>query len=66
MEASWDNTYMMSLMNILTIRLIKDENLIDGCEKNFLKSSKQRILVSNDPIWILLVTSVQNVSVHRV
>ena len=34
---SWDNTYMMSLMNILTIatRLIKDDKLLDGCEKKF-------------------------------
>ena len=38
----WDNTYMMSLMNILIFatRLIKDDKLTDGCEKNFWKSSK--------------------------
>ena len=64
----WDNTYMMSLMNILIFatRLIKDDKLTDGCEKKFWKSSKQRILVSNDPRWIILVTPVQNVSVHIV
>ena len=32
-----DNTYMMRLTNIVTFatRLIKDDKLIDGCEKNF-------------------------------
>ena len=30
----WDNTYMRSLMNILTFatRLIKDDKLTDGCK----------------------------------
>ena len=34
-----DNTYMMSLMNILTFatRLIEDDKLTDGCEKNSFK-----------------------------
>ena len=33
----WDNTYMMSLMNILTFatRLIEDDKLTDGCKMNF-------------------------------
>ena len=35
----WDNTYMISLMNILTFatRLIKDDKLTDGCENNAFK-----------------------------
>ena len=55
----WGITYMMSLMNILTFatRLIEDDKLTDGCKMN---------LVSSDPRWILLVTPVHNVSVHRV
>ena len=36
------NTYMMSLMNILTFatRLIEDDKLTDGCKMNFWRSSR--------------------------
>ena len=55
---------MMSLMIILTFatRLIKDDKLTNGCEKNAFKD--KRILVSNDPRWIHRILVAEEATCH--